>query len=150
MSGGKATRAWLGAGAVAVVALVAVFGLGYGPGGAATVSGRVTYRGQPVRIGTVLVEGRDGIARTAAIADGAYEVPGVPVGPCRVAVLSPLTAPAVGAPLPAKDVQGPGRPVRRTVPAGWVKLPERYGDPERSGLGCTVGRRATTYDVELN
>src|SRR5947209_19688235 len=102
MNGGKATRAWLGAGAVAVVALVAVFGLGYGPGGAATVSGRVTYRGQPVRIGTVLVEGRDGIARTAAITDGAYEVPGVPVGPCRVAVLSPLTAPAVGAPLPAK------------------------------------------------
>ena len=53
--------------------------------------------------------------------------------------------------MPGKDAQGPGRPaVRRTPPAGWVKLPERYGDPETSGLGCDVGRGATTYDVTLN
>ena len=136
---------------MAAAVLVAVVGFGYGAGGAATVSGRVTYRGQPVRVGTVLIEGRDGIARTAAITDGTYAVPGVPVGPCRVAVLSPLPAQAGAGQLPDKDKQGPGRPAgRRSPPPGWVKLPERYGDPEKSGLGCDVGRGTTTYDVELN
>ena len=93
MQGGKRTRVWLAAGAVGLLGLIAAAGFGYGPGGAGTVSGRVTYRGQPVRFGTVLVEGRDGIARTAAITDGTYEVPGVPVGPCRVAVATPSALP---------------------------------------------------------
>ena len=141
MGGGNATRRWLGAGAVAAAVLVAVVGFGYGAGGAATVSGRVTYRGQPVRVGTVLIEGRDGIARTAAITDGTYAVPGVPVGPCRVAVLSPLPAQAGAGKLPDKDKQGPGRPAgRRPPPPGWVKLPERYGDPEKSGLAAGLRR----------
>src|SRR4051794_6835119 len=59
-------------------------------GRAATLSGRVSYRGRAVTSGSVIVLHADGTARSGVIRpDGTYAVEGVQKGPVRIGVLSP-------------------------------------------------------------
>jgi len=67
---------------VAVAAVVAVAGCGGASGPVATVSGNVTYNGQPVREGTITFTPKSGkgVVSGGSIVDGKYSVRGVPQG----------------------------------------------------------------------
>lgn len=120
-----------------------------GCGGTADVSGKVTYQGKPVVFGTVLIIGADGIPKSGPIQpDGSFQARGIKVGPAKVTVSSP-TPPGVGA--SAKKGRGgrddpdertpadAGSSVSPEVAKAWVPLPQKYADPEKSGLTADIG-----------
>jgi hypothetical protein len=128
--------------------LLALTAVGCG-GGQGTVSGRVRFRGEPLPSGrvTFVCEGGDKPVLTADVRDGAYTIPGAPVGPAKVAV---ATYPVRTTPVPnmPPDVLPPGG--GPAAPAGkYVALPARYGDPEQSGLSYTVRKGHQTHDIDL-
>jgi hypothetical protein len=84
------------------------------------VAGTVSWKGQPVKAGTILFlrPGSPGPAAGAAIKDGAFEVPashGLPPGSYKVSVSA---AEALSRPIPATaDNPGDPAPFRETIPA---------------------------------
>lgn len=120
----------------------------------ATVSGAVTYRGQPVGGGSVVFYCSDKqIVRGLIGADGRYSIPNVPVGSASavVTVQSHTKVPEgfrLKQQLPAAN-GGPVPPAPDGPEAPRAALPPRYALPEESGLAVRVDRAQVTYDIEL-
>jgi hypothetical protein len=99
---------------------------------AATLSGRVTYKGKPLSSGFVTLVGQDGRKFSASIkVDGSYRFRGVtlPPGEYRVVIDDSVTL-------------GKGQP-RGAV------IPERYRNPETSGLTARINRGENIFDLNL-
>jgi hypothetical protein len=132
--------------AATLVGLLAAAGCG---GRTTDVSGTVTFKGKPVVYGTVVFFGPDGLSKSGVLKpDGTYTVVGVPVGACKVAVSSPppqeVLIPSTKKGRGGRDEDDeriPPPPTISTDPAvtkGWVPLPEKFGDPDKSGLTADV------------
>src|SRR5205085_628371 len=83
---------WLGA--LALVVGLAVVGCG-GKGGTGTVSGKVTYKGAPLkggRVGFATANKQNVVADIGE--DGSYTAPDVPTGPAKVTVVTSYLAQA--------------------------------------------------------
>jgi hypothetical protein len=102
---------------------------------AGTVSGTVTFRGQPLPSGKVSILSTGGTVCSGDIGpDGRYTVYRVSEGLVKIAVATYPPPP-------------PGRvPVR--APA-YVPLPRRYRDFDKSGLVRTVAHGWQRQDIEL-
>jgi hypothetical protein len=134
-----------------------------GCGGTATVTGTVSYQGQPVTHGSVTFRSADGAARSAPIlADGSYTVEGVHTGEVKVGIIS--RDPDKGRSTSKKNGKSstPIKMGQKSVPPGkkgdeqkkspvpgWFPLPHNYENPETSGLGCTVGAGRSEYKIVL-
>jgi hypothetical protein len=124
-------------------------GCGRPPG---TVSGRVFYRDQPLKSGSVVLycEGSQ-IVRGQIGPDGTYAIPNVPRGEVRVTVVPPVrmpegfrmkfTTPPV--------IDGPIMPQVGGSVAEGVTIPLRYSMPEESGLSLKIDRSETEFDIRL-
>jgi hypothetical protein len=98
----------------------------------ATISGRVTYQGQPVTSGFVTLIGPDGRKFSASIkADASYRFRGVtvPPGKYRVVIDESVTL-------------GKGQPRGAQIPA-------RYRNPDTSGLTARFNRGENILDLDL-
>jgi hypothetical protein len=98
----------------------------------ATVSGRVTYKGKPLSSGFVTLIGQDGRKFSASIrADGSYRFRGVtvPPGQYRVVIDDSVTL-------------GKGQP-------RGAEIPERYRNPETSGITAKINRGENIFDLNL-
>jgi hypothetical protein len=95
--------------------------------------GMITYKGLPLRGGTVTYRAADGKDYTTGIAaDGTYTLPGVPAGPMAVSVETESV----------KNVPGGGK---------YVPIPQKYSRPDYSGLRCEVqGGEAQTFNINLD
>jgi len=117
-----------------------------------TVVGKVTYQGQPVSGGSVILYCPDKqIVRGIIGTDGTYSIPNVPGGIAVVTVQSPSRAPA-GLRMQQSLPPSSGGPTPPTVAAhdtARVLIPQRYGLPEESGLSVVVDREQVTYDIDL-
>jgi hypothetical protein len=143
---GTARPAWRIVTAGLVIALAS--GCGSGKDSFALVRGKVFYKGMPVHTGTIVfapdvLRGAMGpLARAEIQADGSYTlqtqgVPGAIPGWHRVTVLS-LEASR------RSDPDGDFMPPRSVVP-------EKYRDPELSGLSCEVrGGQENCIDFDLD
>jgi hypothetical protein len=142
-----------------LVAAAIVLAAASGCGGTATLSGKVSYKGQPVLSGSVIVLLADGTARESVIQpDGTYTVEGVSRGRVRLGVFSPDPARARSilnkeqnqaqhaADKHPKVVHGHTKPGT----GGWFPLPPHLGDPEKSGLECDVAGSRVRHDIEMN
>jgi hypothetical protein len=119
-------------------------------GGTTDVSGKVTFQGKPVVYGTVVMIGSDGIPKNGPIQpDGSYHISGVKTGPVKVAVSSPpppgVTPPAAKGRDRQMDEGKPeappamaAGPVNPDVVKHWFVLPEKFGDPAKSGVSVDV------------
>ncbi len=160
-----ASRTWvariLAGGLLAGLALLPI-GCG---GGTGTVTGKVTFDGKPLTSGNVVFTNANGKgSQSVSIqADGSYKVERMPTGPAKVAVVtspppgsetgSRMPAPKLPTPPPDKlppgvdpnSIYGGQQPGR----AKFVKIPENYGDPEKSGLTHTVTSGAQEWNIEL-
>jgi hypothetical protein len=117
-----------------------------------TVTGAVTYQGQTLTSGSVILYCADKqIVRGLIASDGTYTIPNVPCGPATVTVQAHTRVPtglglkqqlpvAVGGPIP------PGFEPPERQP---ISIPSRYGLPEESGLSIEVDSRTLTYDIVL-
>ena len=118
---------------------------------AATVSGTVTFKKQPLPSGTVLFHGADGRIEHGLLGEGGrYTIADAPPGPVRIAVKAhaakPAGLPSSGRP-PAAGAEVGGPKEQRD--GKFVAVPARYGDPALSGLTYTVRGGAQTHDIEL-
>lgn len=112
------------------------------------VSGTVTYRGEPVRAGTVVFHPVDAVgsrpARATIGTDGTFRAatlesaPGLMAGEYKLAV----AAPAVG----IADVSP-----AQAATAARSNIPAKYGNPETSGLTVTMeAGKPVTLNLDLS
>jgi hypothetical protein len=115
-------------------------------------AGEVVYNGKPLPAGAVALYGEaGGVASSQIEADGSYTIQRAPVGSVKATVVAPRPHPAPRR--PARDrvpSKGPGGE-QRAAPSEPkpVVIPERYQDPQQSGLTFNVKPGAQTFDIEL-
>jgi hypothetical protein len=119
----------------------------------ASLSGTVTYQGKPLTGGSVILYCEDQqIVRGIISPDGAYSIPNVPRGPCRVTVKTHTPIPSgfsLNQELPPVE-DGPIPPwAGRAHRGAAANIPERYAIPEESGLTVNVNKIQTIFDIAL-
>jgi hypothetical protein len=140
---------WLGALALAVA--LAVAGCG-GAGGKGTVSGKVTYKGAPLKAGRVAFATSTKQNVVAEIGeDGSYTAPDVATGPAKISVQTSYLkqaskVPHYKVPEGAPPGLGGGDP---SLAKRYTAIPDNYEDPEKSGLTYDVKRGSQTHDIDL-
>lgn len=123
----------------------------------ATVSGKVTYQNKPVKGGNISFVSSKGAVSGEINEDGTYTVDGVPTGEARISVDTESINPQIvgggqqntapkGVTVPSDYQAGGGTKVD---PKRYVKIPEKYADPDTSDLTFKVGSGSNTYDIDL-
>jgi hypothetical protein len=155
------------------LALAMICAAGCG-GGSGNVSGKVTFRDQPVVMGSVVIIGQDKMPRTAVIEEnGTYYLKNVLAGDVQVAVVSLdpsvaekrakglaiLAKVKAKAQAKSKDKSAPDEPIDVLAPAPptdspdakkkWVRLPNNVEVPETSGITTTISPGENTFDIKL-
>ncbi len=135
---------------------------GCGGSGSGTVEGRVTLDGRPVAAGRVSFRSADG--KNTAVAkiapDGSYRVLDVPCDAMRVSV-NPLDKferiklqRDAGGAKSKGEARGPEAQAKQSDIAealeAAMNVPEKYRNPDTSGLTLTVKSGTNTYDIEIS
>jgi hypothetical protein len=120
---------------------------GCGPGHG-DLSGKVSFNGQPVRVGSVVVLPADNMPRSVLIEDGTYTVRNLPAGSVKLAVNSPdpLLQRSAGRNAAARQKAEAAAAVRAEK---WFPIPEKYASFEQSGLSCEVRSGTNSFDLAL-
>lgn len=111
--------------------------------GWANVSGKVSYKGQPLSKGSIIFYDEANQAVTSPIAaDGSYAVSKVAAGKVKIAIQLPIPM------FMGNDKQGAAKAAaeRKKLP----NLPPRYADQEKSGLDRDVKRGDQTLNLDLD
>jgi hypothetical protein len=126
--------------ALAAVVLVTAWGCADQGIKKVTVSGTVSHKGQRLQSGMLQFIGPQGAYSAAAIqADGTYIITDVVPGEVKVGVLE---SPQGSGSSSGADTSA----VQRAAP---VSLPEKYRDPEKSGVTYTITESTTQLNIEL-
>lgn len=128
---------------VALAAGLVLVATGCGGGrDTATVTGRVTYKGQPLTAGSVAIHVAGRRPATGPInPDGTYRVEQAPVGEAKVAVQTPRPAPATKA--------APGPVPGGAAPVRVVPIPDRFADADRTTLSAVVRSGGQQHDIDI-
>ncbi len=141
-------------------------------GSEGTVSGTVYFKGQPLKGGTVFFfpEKGTGNYRAEIGADGAYSVSKLPLGPAKISVS--VGSPTVPASVFSQGKFGGGKVAEKALKGrmteeakkeaetdGQAKpsrltgysapVPEKYNNPDKSGLTVEVTGGKQTYDIKM-
>jgi hypothetical protein len=150
---GRQRAAWL----LATLLLLPLVGCGQRVG---SVSGKVLYKGQPLKGGNVTFLGQPGkdpnSAASAIKEDGSYRIDRIAAGPVKVVVetkslLGPGGGggPPSGPPKDAKFPEGyPGTDFKGMA-ARYVKIPDNYANPEQTDLKYEVKPGDQDITIEL-
>lgn len=149
--------------------LFPLLGLAIGCGSkAGTISGKVYYKGKVLQSGAINIvpEGKGGGFGSPIARDGTYRVEKVPAGRAKISVVSGSSkAPTaqemqegmggMGAKMAQKGMdeqrsmlKEKGKPAD-AGPIEAVNLPEKYGDPEQSGLTIDVTGGKQAHDIKI-
>lgn len=148
---GSAAR---GAACLGLIVLL-LAGTGCGPR-TGFVTGRVTYRQQPLTQGTVTFFCDDGQIVFGLInKDGIYTIPNVPEGRVRGTVATHPPVPpgfSIHQQLPpSKDAPRLDvSPAERRPGGRYPRIPERFNNPDQSGIEFIVQRGEQTHDITLS
>jgi hypothetical protein len=132
------------------------------PNAPARVSGKLTYKNQPIKGGTMLLHTAEGVPYNAQISpDGTYSATDIPTGELIVTVdtesLNPAKAAPKGAQADARMKQMQQLEQRRPdgadpgqdLSANYIKLPTKYASPKTSPLKVTLSAGKQTKDFDL-
>lgn len=137
-------------GRVSLLSIVlSILPLAIGCGGPAksTVSGKVTYQGKAMPAGFVTFVPANGAPLHAEIqSDGSYRLNNVPLGTVKIAV-----KPQEGQEMPTAMPRDPKNYGKFKAAATERKssIPDKYTDPEQSGLTYTVTQGSQQHDIDL-
>lgn len=108
-----------------------------------TVTGKVTYKGEPIPLGKItFYDNNSKVVASGGIASGAYRMENVPQGPVKIGITVPPPIPHdQNAPPPTTALAGP-------QPKS-IALPLKYATPGSSGLSYTVKQGEQTHDIAL-
>lgn len=127
------------------------------PNAPAKVSGEVTYKGQKLPSGSVTFHPTKGAPIRAPIgADGGYSATDLPAEDMQVTIETDSAKPPVD---PTKQGYGGGRQMRMSPgpkdksaapQATYVKIPDKYGNKNRSGLTAKLvpGHNTVNFDLD--
>jgi hypothetical protein len=144
---------------IVTVALVAVLLAGCGPKGKKTgvVTGKITYKGQPVNGAALLLytaSGGDTPVMTVPVdQEGAFRISDVAPGEYKVVVQG--TAGAQQAPpaslknLPPDKAAEAREKLKAMSTPPTIKFPDKYKDPHKTDLKVTVTDKTESKDLEL-
>jgi len=133
---------WWGACLLGLAALVvAVPGCGGGGKPKVTITGAVTYKGKPLSGGMLQFAGTSGRAPSSAIIqkDGTFTMTDVDLGEAKASIL--VTPQSSG-----RDGDKAGSAPKVTPD----QLPEKYRDPEKSGVKVTITTDTKHLDIKLD
>jgi len=129
---------WCPACGLGLVVLVVV-ALGCGGDRKVTVNGTVSYKGQPLSGGMLQFVGPNGAPAAAMIQrDGKFIMTDVTPGEVKVSIMA----------TPQSGPRGDKAPPAPKVAP--VELPERYRDPEKSGLKYTITSDTKQLDIKID
>jgi hypothetical protein len=140
---------------IALPSAVAALSIGCGQSG--DLAGKLSYRGQPLRFGTVQVRGEDGVVRSSEIGpDGTYLVKGIPAGAAKVSVTcrDPREVEYTRS-LAYGGRGGSSTEYPRHVtglehaPADFSLVPAIYSELDRSGLETKLNSGTNCFDIDL-
>jgi len=125
------------------------------PNAPVSVTGKVSYKGQPVTAGTLVFHTDSNAAYPGTInSDGTYAAHQIPSGPMVVTIETESANPgrkmATYGGGKGKGMLGP-MPEGRTASSGgaYVKIPSKYADKKTSPLKVTLTDGKQTHDFEL-
>jgi hypothetical protein len=105
------------------------------------VRGTVSYKGEPLQSGTVRAVGPNNEVAFAVVqGDGSYILTDVPAGEVKIGVQQGNEPRSVGD-SSGKKADKAARPA--------VVLPQKYYDPETSGVTRTITHETTTLDIDF-
>lgn len=118
-----------------------------------TISGKVSYKGQALKGGTISIVPKTGAIQSSTIAeDGGYRIAKVPVGPAQIAVETESLRPKDQKSLPGPYANAP----KDALPQGlmgdtkhYVPIPKQYADAEKSGLTLDVKSGKNDHNIDL-
>lgn len=127
-------------GLLALAALCAALGCSKGVK-KITVTGKVTYQGQPVRSGIVRFIGPEGAYSAGPVqSDGTYTVTDVLPGETKVGIMES----------PSGSGSSSGdKPEKSAATKGAAPLPEKYREPTTSGLVYSITPETTELDIQI-
>jgi hypothetical protein len=144
----------------------ALAGCGYddGLGTRYTITGKVTYKGRPVKKAMIyFAPDATGLSACGPVMNGVYESlttrhsdDGILPGKYHVAIFPYPDQTKASAPAPApkegdvKPAESPACAVERVYTSNGQPLPDKYHDLSRSGLQIEVTSNTFAFDFELN
>jgi len=125
----------------------------------AEVSGKVLYQGKPLPGGTITFVNKNGPAFASGgniDENGNYKVQ-APVGEVKVSVNNAHLAPPGGmgrgkgpsAPAIKPGLKRPGSEEPNKEKGQFVPIPDKYSDPDQSGLNYTINKGSQTLEIKL-
>lgn len=117
----------------------------------ATLEGEIRYGGEELQFAMVMVRSAGGSATGSVGEDGRYKVENVPLGEVQVGVV-PKAAYSnyMTAVMRGGAYQGPdAKPGRKKVGLKFTDVPDKFYDPETSGLRTTVEKGTNTFDITI-
>ncbi len=116
--------------------------------GKATVTGKITYQGKSVHSGGISGVGPDGLAVPGSIQAGQYTISGITAGKVKIGVSSPPPHLASVNPGAGRGSVPKAAPAQEKDP-NWFPIPDKFGDPEKSGVVIQVSSGANVIDLQL-
>jgi hypothetical protein len=143
-----------------LLGLAATIGLSGCGGSSGSIAGKVYYKGQLVKGGNVQFVASDGSARSSPIGeDGTYTIDKMRLGDAKISVDTSSFKPQKGVfaygskPMkpPPGQPEGSGYkpPDTQELAKRYVEIPEKYSDPNKSGLTYTVKSGRQDYDIKM-
>lgn len=115
---------------LALAGVLAAVGCG---GDTVTLTGNVTVGGQPLESGTVIARGATGQVVYGVVQAGKYEVPNVPAGQVKLAVVDVSGAGGAAAGGGAgRGAPAPGKAGGANAATSKSKIPPDYQDPDKT------------------
>jgi hypothetical protein len=129
-----------------VVACLAISATGCGGTDLGKISGKVTYKGQPLPFGSIAFVSPDGGIASGTIQNGDYLVAGAALGKTKIAIQS-LPMPPSMRPANSQSAAGDSGEAPSAI---HMTIPERYAQPKESGLSYTVvaGEQSQNFNLK--
>jgi len=146
--------------AVFVISTLTLAGCAKNPHAPASISGSVSFNGQPIKAGSMKFHTAQGVAYDAQLTgDGTYSATDIPEGELVVTVETESISPHKKGPKGAEAAMRAKAGITQPPPAGmaapvdpsafYIKLPEKYNNPKTSPLTVTVKSGRQVHDVKL-
>jgi hypothetical protein len=148
---------------IAAIALPAVglAGCAKNPHAPGSISGSISYNGQPIKAGSMRFHTAQGVAYDAQLTgDGTYSATDIPEGDLVITVETESISPHKSAPKGAEAGMRAKAGITQPPPPGmapppdpsalYIKIPEKYSNPRTSPLTVTVKRGRQIHDVKLD
>lgn len=117
----------------------------------ATLEGTIKYGSEELQYSNVIIRsGEKGVAMGVILDDGRYRVENVPLGEVKVGVMPRASyGRYMSDSMAGGAYKGPEGKGRGKVNLKFIDVPEKFYDPEQSGITTTINQGENTFDIVI-